>query len=130
MATIANQNGRHMEQHVLLPVNIHFHWNILIFEFLTIYFDFLNFYIGSHSALLIPIFFGLFRFTGCGCDRKHYCKNLWSKFGVNLTFFPPWLPWQWPPFWICSIPQTLPHTTVDIPTKFHEVWWKESNFFF
>jgi hypothetical protein len=20
----------------------------------------------------------------------------------------------------------LPHTTVDIPTKFHEVWWKES----
>jgi hypothetical protein len=25
MATIANQNGRHMEQHVLLPVNIHFH---------------------------------------------------------------------------------------------------------
>ena len=26
-------------------------------------------------------------------------------------------------------PQQLPHTTVDIPTKFHEVWWKESNFF-
>jgi hypothetical protein len=26
-------------------------------------------------------------------------------------------------------PQKLPHTTVDIPTKFHEVWWKESNFF-
>jgi hypothetical protein len=25
MVTIANQNGRHMEQHVLLPVNIHFH---------------------------------------------------------------------------------------------------------
>jgi hypothetical protein len=23
-------------------------------------------------------------------------------------------------------PQKLPHTTVDIPTKFHEVWWKES----
>jgi hypothetical protein len=23
-------------------------------------------------------------------------------------------------------PQPLPHTTVDIPTKFHEVWWKES----
>ena len=22
--------------------------------------------------------------------------------------------------------QKLPHTTVDIPTKFHEVWWKES----
>jgi hypothetical protein len=26
--------------------------------------------------------------------------------------------------------QKLPHTTVDIPTKFHEVWWKESKFFF
>ena len=23
-------------------------------------------------------------------------------------------------------PQQLPHTTVDIPTKFHEIWWKES----
>jgi hypothetical protein len=38
----------------------------------------------------------------------------------------PWLPWQWPPFWIVSTPQKLPHTTVDIPTKLHEVWWKES----
>ena len=26
-------------------------------------------------------------------------------------------------------PQKLPCTTVDIPTKFDEVWWKESNFF-
>jgi hypothetical protein len=25
MATIANQNGRYMVQHVLIPVNIHFH---------------------------------------------------------------------------------------------------------
>jgi hypothetical protein len=25
--------------------------------------------------------------------------------------------------------QKLPHTTVDIPTKFHEVWWKESKYF-
>jgi hypothetical protein len=48
---------------------------------------------------------------------------------VNLTIFAPWLPWQWPPFWIFSTSQKLPHTTVDIPTKFHEVWWKESNFF-
>ena len=30
-----------MVQHVLLPVNIHFHWNLFIFEFLTIYFDFI-----------------------------------------------------------------------------------------
>jgi hypothetical protein len=26
-------------------------------------------------------------------------------------------------------PPKLPHTTVDIPTKFHEVWWKESKNF-
>jgi hypothetical protein len=30
---------------------------------------------------------------------------------------------------IFSTLQKLPHPTVDIPTKFHEVWWKESNFF-
>ena len=47
------------------------------------------------------------------------------KFGVNLTFFVHWLPWQ-RPFWFISTPQKLPHTTVDIPTKFHKVWWKES----
>jgi hypothetical protein len=41
MATIANRNGRNMVQHVLLPVNIHFHWNLLIFEFLTIFFIFI-----------------------------------------------------------------------------------------
>jgi hypothetical protein len=50
-------------------------------------------------------------------------------FGVNLTFFAPWLPWQRPPFLIFSTPQKLPHTTVDIPTKCHEVWWKESKIF-
>ena len=27
------------------------------------------------------------------------------------------------------ITQKLPHTMVDIPTKFHEVWWKEFKFF-
>jgi hypothetical protein len=48
------------------------------------------------------------------------------KLEVNLTFFAPWLQWQRPPILICSTPQQLSHTTVDIPTKFHEVWWKES----
>ena len=37
-----------MLQHVLLPVNIHFHWNLFIFEFLTIFF---NFYIGGHFEM-------------------------------------------------------------------------------
>ena len=31
------------------------------------------------------------------------------KFGVNLTFFAPWLPWQWPPFWICLTPKAATH---------------------
>jgi hypothetical protein len=57
-----------------------------------------------------------------------------SKFHPNRRIFVfgghfvPWLPWQRSPFWICSTHQKLPHTVVDIPTKFHEVWWKESNF--
>ena len=29
-------------------------------------------------VLPIPIFFGLSRSSRCGCDRKHYCKALWS----------------------------------------------------
>jgi hypothetical protein len=40
-------NGRHMVQHVLFPVNIHFHWNLFIFEFLTI------FYIGGHFEMAV-----------------------------------------------------------------------------
>ena len=30
------------------------------------------------------------------------------------------------PIFIFFNPQKLPHTTVDIPTNFHKVWWKES----
>ena len=37
MATTVNRNGCNMVQHVLLPVNIHFHLNLFIFEFLTIF---------------------------------------------------------------------------------------------
>ena len=53
-------------------------------------------------------FFGLSRSTICGCDRKHYCKIFWSL-ELNLTFFVPWLPWQQPPFRICSTPKSC-HT--------------------
>jgi hypothetical protein len=35
------QNGRHMVQHVLLPVHIHFHWNLFIFKFLMIFLIFI-----------------------------------------------------------------------------------------
>jgi hypothetical protein len=60
------------------------------------------------------------------CMWQETLLEQFVKFGVNLTFFAPWLPWQRPSFWIVSTTQKLPHTTVDIPTKFHEVWWKES----
>ena len=33
------------------------------------------------------------------------------------------------PFWILSTRQKLPHTTVNIPMMFHEVWWKKSKLF-
>ena len=49
-----------------------------------------------------------------------------SLYGLNLKNVAPWLPWQRLPFWIFFNPQKLPHTTVDIPTKFYEAWWKES----
>ena len=85
----------------------------------------LLFYFHGNCAkfvLPIPIFLGLSRSTRCGCDRKHYCKNLWSfctlvtmATAAILNLFNP---------------QKLPHTTVDIPTKFHKIWWKESKCFF
>jgi hypothetical protein len=116
MASIANHNGCHIVQYVLVPVNIHLHWNLFIFEFLTIYFDFILAAIlkilNQWAQLWVMIYF-------CVKFQKD------PLYGVNLTFFAPWLPWQWTPFWIFSSTQKLPHTTVDIPAKFHEVWWKE-----
>jgi hypothetical protein len=35
MAAIANQDGRHMVQHVLLPVNIHFHEPLMILQIIS-----------------------------------------------------------------------------------------------
>jgi hypothetical protein len=36
----------------------------------------------------------------------YFCVKLQKDplYGLNLTFFAPWLPWQQPPFWICSTP--------------------------
>ena len=49
------QYGRHSipkwSPFVLLPVNIHFHWNLFIFEFLTIYFYYFYSYIGGHFEM-------------------------------------------------------------------------------
>jgi hypothetical protein len=49
MASIANQNGRHMVQHVLLPVNIHFHWNLFHF---WIFSNLFWFYIGRRFEMV------------------------------------------------------------------------------
>ena len=69
-------------------------------------------------------FFGLSRSTRCGCDRKHYCKTLWSlewnKKKMHLGYHGKGRHFEF------FQPPKLPHTTVDILTKFHEVWWKES----
>ena len=119
MAAIANQNGRHMVQHVLLPVNIHFHWNLFIFEFLTIYFYFfiLVAILKTKSTTLSDDLF-LCQVSNGSTVRfplKHFLHLGYHGNGRHFE---------------CVQPQKLPHTTVDIPTKFHEAWWKESNFFF
>ena len=41
----------------------------------------------------------------------YFCVKLQKDplYGLNLTFFAPWLPWQRPSFWICSTPNSC-HT--------------------
>ena len=99
MATMANQNGRHMVQHVLLPVNIHFHWNLFIFEFLTVFKIFILaaiLKILKRAQLWVMIYL-------CVKFQKD------PLYGLNLTFFAPWLPWQRLPFWMFSTPKSC-HT--------------------
>ena len=80
----------------LTPCKYSFPLKSVHFWILTIVF---NFYIGGHlenfknerAQLWVMIYF-------CVRFQKDplYC--------LNLTFFTPWLPWQRPPFWICSTP--------------------------
>jgi hypothetical protein len=111
-----------MVQHVLLLVNIHFHLNLFIFEFSTIYCDFFNFYIGSHFVLPISIFWAYLVSLDVDVTRNITAKicEVWSEFNIFCTLVTiataAILNFVYPPN-----PQELPHTTVDIPTKFHEV---------
>ena len=77
MATIANRNGRNMVQHVLLPVNIHFHWNLFILEFLII---FLIFILASILKILktksTTLSDGLFL---CEVSKG---SDVWSEFNI------------------------------------------------
>ena len=118
MAAIANQNGRHMAQHVLLLVIIHFHRNLFIFEFLAIYF---YFYIGGHFEIAAILKILKTKSTTLSDDLllsqvsngsavrfpfNMFCTLVTMATAAILNFFNP---------------QKLPHTTVDISTKFHEV---------
>ena len=47
--------------------------------------------------------------------------EVWSEFNIFCTL----VTMAMAAILIFFKPQKLPHTTVDIPTKFHEVWWKE-----
>ena len=107
-----------MVQHVLLPVNIHFHWNLFIFEFLTIFLIFILATILKTKSTTLS-------------DDLFLCQvskgsAVWSEFNIFLHFG---YHGNGRHFEFFSTPQKLPHTTVDIPTKIHEVWWKESPFF-
>ena len=41
--------------------------------------------------------------------RQETLLQNFVKFGVNLTFFAPWLPWQRLPFWIFATPKAATH---------------------
>jgi hypothetical protein len=94
--------------------------------------------------------FDLSRSTNCWCCSLLLCNGNSSSYYYSSTHFCPldfsemlWSNFMKP--WrniICHVKlcngrhfecvqllQQLPHTTVDIPTKFHEVWWKESKHF-
>jgi hypothetical protein len=84
MATIENQYGRHMVQHVLFPVNIHFHWNLFIFEFLTI---FEIFYIGGHFEMAVILKILITKSTTLSDNL--FCVKFQKDplYGLNLTLF-------------------------------------------
>jgi hypothetical protein len=86
------------------------------------FYDFFNFYIGSHFEM--AVIWKILRIKSTTLsDDLILCQgskgsSVWSKFNIVCTlvtmattailnFF--------------STPQKLPHTMVDIPTKFHEV---------
>ena len=124
MATIANRNGRDMVQHVLItPCKYPFPLKSFHFWIFTI--------------LLIFILAAILKWRHLeNFKNKEHVFEWWSTF---VSSFKRILCLEWiyhclhlgyhgndRHFEFCSTPQKLPHTTVDIPTKFHEVWWKES----
>jgi hypothetical protein len=117
VAAIANRNGHHMVQHVLLPVNIHFHWNLFIFEYLTIFLIFilaaiLKILITKSTTLSDDLFLcQVSKGSAVRSEFNIFCTLVTMATAAILNFVQP----------LKSC-----HTLVDIPIKFHEVWWKES----
>ena len=87
------------------------------------------FYIGGHFEMAAILKILKIKSTILSDDLFLCQVSKESAVRSEFNNFSPWLPWQWLPFWLFSTPQELSHTTVDIPTKLHEVWWKESNNF-
>ena len=117
---IANRNGHNMVQHVFLPVNIHCHWNLFIFEFSAIFLIFilaaiLKILKAKSTTLSDDLFL-------CQVSKE---STFCSEFKIVCTL----VTMGTAAIFICSTPEKLPHTTLDIPIKFDEVWWKESNSF-
>ena len=120
MATIANRNGHNMVQHFLLPVNIHFHWNLFIFEFLTIFFIF---YIGGHFENFKNKEHNFeWRSILCQVSKGSAVRGVFNIFSTLVTV-------ATTAFLNLFNTQKLPYTMMHITTKFDEVWWKESKNF-
>jgi hypothetical protein len=92
--------------------------------------DFFNFYIGGHFEMAAILKILKTKSTTLS-DDLFLCQvskgsAVWSEFNICCTL----VTMATAAIWIFSTYQKLPHTTADIPTKYHEVWWKESKMFF
>jgi hypothetical protein len=95
-----------MVQHVLLPVNIHFHWKSFHF---WIFSNLFSFYIGGHfeMAAILKIF--KTKSTTLSDDLFMCQVSKGSAVQSEFNIFATCLPWQRPPFWFFSIPKSC-HT--------------------
>jgi Ulp1 family protease len=97
---VGNRNDRNMVQHVLLPVNIHFHWNLFIFEFLMIFSIFILVAIlkilKTKSTTLSddlflcqvskPFRFAMVAILNPKWPPKYHNPPIWAKFGFQVYY--------------------------------------------
>jgi hypothetical protein len=107
MATIANHIGHHMVQHVLLPVNIHVHFSIFNDFVIFILTAILKILKTKSTTLSEDLFLcQVSKGSAVRFEFKKNCTLVTMATADILNLFNS---------------QKLPHTTVDIPTKFYEV---------